>query len=213
MALLLPACAYAQSSPGDSPVGRLGGIVEGGFVVPERPPVPPEVTVTIQEVPYPIDGSTVDELNASMRARSPFRDGPDRRGSDGYTAWNLRWDFRTIPSGHGCRLSDIRVTLSIETTTYRWTPPQGVSQALIAAVEEARTRLLAHEREHQTIDILGALDLVDMLREQSRTTGSCERLEEAVNAEGQRILEGLRSVNRTFDVVTKSGTVPPPGAG
>lgn len=183
-----------------------------GFVVPERPPLPSNVTVDLEETTYRIEGTTVDELNASMRERTPFRDDQGNRLSDGYTAWNLDWDFRPVPTTGGCRLEGIRVTLSLTTTVYDWTPPPGVPADLIAAVESARTRLLEHEREHQTINILGALDVADLLRKRSVASQPCDRLQASVNAEGRRILERLRSVNRAFDVATQSGKVQAPGA-
>ena len=97
------------------------------------------------------------------------------------------------------------------TTTYRWDPPPDVEPEVIEAVGAAQARLLAHERDHQTLNLLGAMDIADALRDRPVST-SCERLEAEANAAGNRILDDLRTVNRGFDAVTKGGTVPAPGA-
>lgn len=209
LCLALAGCAGSPGASGDLDAlpARLGSVVEAGFVVPEPPPVPPEIARTVEETTYPIEGATPEAIRASMNARTPFGDGTG--GPHGFTTWSMRWTFDDAPAEGGCRVENVRITLDLVTTTYGWDPPPGVGPELTRAAREDQARLLAHERGHQTIDLLGAMDVLDTLRGR---TGSCRRLRAEANAAAQAVLDDIRAVNRAYDAATQSGTVPPPGA-
>lgn len=188
---------------------RLDAVVRAGFVVPPRPAAAPTVAVTVSETTYPVEGASTDEILASIEARSPFRHDDGSKRSDAFTAWSLRWTFETRPAGRECRVEAPHVTLSLETTTFAWDPPPSAPLALVAEWGRRAAVLLAHERDHQAIAALGALDVADALL---AVRASCDRLRVEANRAGQGVLARLREVNAAFDAATGSGTVPPPGA-
>ena len=191
--------------------GRLGAVVASGFVVPPPPAAPSEVTQTINDRTYPVEGSTWDEVRASIHAASPFRDDDARRTFHGFATSDIRWTLQYVPDRFGCRVDDLQVRLTQEVTVYDWTAPPGVAPGVVATVRSESAALLTHERGHQTIGLLAALDLTDALR--GASAPGCDALRARVGAASERVLGDHRAVQQAYDEATRHGAAPsgPPG--
>ena len=184
-------------------------MVQAGFVVPERPTASPGRDLTQHLESYKVGGATADVVLASIAVRSPVRNDDGSKASDAFAAWSMRWFPDLQSDGAECSVADVRVTLDVTITTWAWRPSPAVPPNERRRIERMGETLLAHEREHETISVLGALDVIDALR--GMRGRDCDQVRTAANATGQQVLDRIREVNAALDVATQHGPVAAPG--
>ncbi|HVH09017.1 MAG TPA: DUF922 domain-containing protein [Gemmatimonadales bacterium] len=160
----------------------------------------PAITGRVQY--YDIDGTSPGELREQIKRLGPRDEGAPR---DALTVWNLEWAYHeaTGPSGGSCGLRDVRVTLDLETTLPRWTPPQGASPSLVQTWRTYLDHVKVHEAGHRRIAEQNARDLMNALTALRGTT--CKEAWDQASPTAERIVSEGRVKNRAYDLETKHG--------
>jgi predicted secreted Zn-dependent protease len=150
---------------------------------------------------YPVEGSTVRSLLASLRERGP---------SDGHgtwaanTAWAFRWSYQPV-AGSECRVGSARVDLTLTYTYPQWTAPADVAPTVVAAWDGYLARVELHENGHRDIAEAAAADLVKEL-EALPAQGSCGALAATARTTAGQILARHADEQRAYDQETGHGT-------
>ena len=187
-------------------VGLGCGSSQGAAPPPAAHPPPAPVVVrpslSARELYYDIDGQSAGELREQIHRLGP-RDGAEAR--DALTVWNLEWAYHEAPapSGGGCGLRDIRVTLDVETTLPRWTPPQTASANLVQMWRTYLEHVKQHEAGHRRIAEQNARELLSALTALHGAT--CPQVWDEASRTAERIVSEGRARNRAYDVETKHG--------
>jgi predicted secreted Zn-dependent protease len=96
---------------------------------------------------FTITGTTVQALRADLDAKGTM--GEDGLRSDGYTHWDIAWNFDTESASGGCTTSRVVVDLVIHMTLPRWYPPAGTDADLVAQWNRYASALRLHEDGHR----------------------------------------------------------------
>ena len=101
--------------------------------------------VSSQTEYYPVCGNTVEEIRSDMDMKSPVH--VHGFPYDAHTSWTIKWDFRWRGSGGTCKITELKVKVTI----------QQILPRLIDSVERAESvqeiwnsytiALLHHEQE------------------------------------------------------------------
>src|SRR5256714_8089945 len=177
-ALMLSACgsSSAKSVPAPTPVpGPAVAAMPGG------------VALDSHEHYYDIDGSSAGALREQIRRLGP-KDGGEAR--DALTVWTIDWPYAEAHSPDGCGLRDVKVTLALNTTLPRWTPPAGTPARLIDSWRTYLRNVKLHEAGHRTIAEQNARDLLAALLALRGST--CQEVWDAASRTAERLVgEGL----------------------
>lgn len=167
---------------------------------PAAAPEPVRPTITVREQYYDIDGSSTGALRDQIRRLGP-KDGGQSR--DALTVWNLEWKYRETPSGDGCAIRDIQVTLDVAITLPRWAAPRGAAPEVVAAWRKYLEHVRLHEAGHRTIAERNARDLTAALAALRAPT--CREAGDSASRMAEQIVADGRARNRAYDVDTKHG--------
>jgi predicted secreted Zn-dependent protease len=118
------------------------------------------VRVTYATLHYPVEGSNLSGLLASLRARGP-QDGGEAWAAN--TAWTFRWSYRTAEDP-ACRVASAHVDLELTSTAPEWQAPPDVSPSLVDAWDGYLANVEVHEHGHQEIAEAAAAELVQALQ-------------------------------------------------
>lgn len=168
--------------------------------LPAAAPEPVRPTITVREQYYDIDGSSTGALRDQIRRLGP-KDGGQSR--DALTVWNLEWKYRETPSGDGCAIRDIQVTLDVAITLPRWAAPRGAAPEVVAAWRKYLEHVRLHEAGHRTIAERNARDLTAALAALRAPT--CREAGDSASRMAEQIVADGRARNRAYDVDTKHG--------
>jgi predicted secreted Zn-dependent protease len=189
-AVILSACGSSpKSAPPPVPVPG-----------PAASATPGRVSLESQEQYYDIDGSSAGALREQIRRLGP-KDGGEAR--DALTVWTIDWTYAEAHSPDGCGLRDVKVTLALNTTLPRWTPPAGTPARLIDSWRTYLRNVKLHEAGHRTIAEQNARDLLTALLALRGAT--CQGVWDAASRTAERIVAEGRARNRSYDVETKHG--------
>jgi predicted secreted Zn-dependent protease len=158
------------------------------------------VTVNVRYLPYRIDGSSSQQLRAAMDAH-----GLEDHGTpvDAYTHWHVRWEYRW-DGGTPCQITSTDVTVTIGVILPAWNPPKDASAELQTSWNEYIASVLTHERGHEIVaERVGRQ--VEKFLKQLEPYSSCEALEGAANAGGDRLVEEGNKANLAYDRRTQHG--------
>src|SRR6185436_10040415 len=75
---------------------------------------------------YAVTGSDLREIHQSLRRSQPR----DTGGHEGFTVWNVSWQFNTTHNGSTCRVSGFSTTTAINITLPRWVAPTNATDAI-----------------------------------------------------------------------------------
>jgi predicted secreted Zn-dependent protease len=183
------ACSSSAPPPGPAPVAG-----------PAAAPAPVRPTITVREQYYDIDGASAGALRDQIRRLGP-KDGGQSR--DALTVWNLEWAYREAPSGDGCALRDVRVTLDVAITLPRWNASSGAVPGLVSAWRSYVEHVKLHEAGHRAIAERNARDLTAALATLRAPT--CREAGDSASRMAEQIVADGRARNRAYDVETKHG--------
>lgn len=158
------------------------------------------VRLTTSTEYYPVEGTNVSALLASLRERGP---------SDGHgtwaanTAWVFRWSYKPV-AGPDCQVGSARVDLALTYTYPRWAAPLDVAPGVVAAWDGYLARVELHEHGHRDIAQTAASDLVRAL-EALPAQGTCDALSAIARTTAGEILARHADEQRAYDQETGHG--------
>ena len=192
------------------------------IVVPAPPPAPPpiafapegravltlaastpsavaDIQVRDDTVHSPITGSTVSEIAKSL--------GIDRSSSDsdyiGATAAQVQWQFKQRRVGDTCAITDVLVTLHIDTRLPEWQHGAHPPTTLLQQWNAFLTATERHENGHRNIALHTAASIGRSLEGEHGLT--CGELAELANASARAQWELGNQHQLTYDAATRHG--------
>ena len=183
LVFLLAACG------GDDPQSPAGSVSPTDSVSPATVvsvatpgPVTPSIRLlTTEETTfYPVDGTTPEEVFASIEANGPTDNGGQRGSGLTSVDWEYKWTRDKAPSG-ACSIRELTIAADITIEL-----PQHVDEAILS--ESVRTNFRAyaqgvelHERRHVDIYLEGARD-IQAAMEKVGVEDTCDLLEARIDA-------------------------------
>jgi predicted secreted Zn-dependent protease len=150
---------------------------------------------------YSVTGATVREIHQSLRQNRPWK---NTSQMDGFTRWQVSWNFFVSPSGDKCRLTSFSTRTTVTITLPRWIAPTNATEDVRSAWERFITALGKHEAGHGQIAVAAAAEIHKRAKE-SGQDADCAALKQKINSLGQSILEQYRARDREYDERTKHG--------
>ena len=154
-------------------------------------------------VPFEIEGSTPDELYASIASKGP------RKGLVtfwAYTDWTVDWHYRFKESAGSCAI-DLE-SLGVRATIAQYLPLwKGFANApgpLKSNFEVFRTALNAHEDQHAQHGIDAAREILAALRGLP-AAGTCPAIEAEADRLGAMLHKKNRERDANYDARTRNG--------
>jgi len=151
---------------------------------------------------YDVMGTSEAELRGDMRAKGPASE--NGRRFDGYTRWNVHWNFRYDTRGRACQITSVQTRLQTTITLPRWANEAQGSAALRQKWASYLTALTAHEQGHRRIG-LDAAHEIDRTIAALPPESDCDALGRRANAVANQILERHLQRERDYDRDTAHG--------
>jgi predicted secreted Zn-dependent protease len=191
------------------------GGLDAGFPPPPQPTSLPPQDVTFESDFrwYAVTGTSVREIDRSLRAAAK-----QRAGSDGFyarTTWNVRWRYALRGSLVRCQIEGVEVEVDVIVDLPSWKPSSKVSTRLRDQWRRFAHALLEHERGHERNGLDAGREVLQALR--TLPAGdSCAEVEERVSETGRAIVQRYRALDRRYDESTQHGRAQgatfPPGS-
>lgn len=129
---------------------------------------------------------------------------PGTQGFHGSTAYRLNWTYYSTQNDSGvCQLQDVKVGIHITHIYPELVHSNGVSPAVISKWASTYAALVAHEAEHESIDIRAANDLNSQLL---ALRAPCDQILQSANDITSNSSQNLKTSNDTLDSATDHGT-------
>lgn len=165
------------------------------------PPLPSDVTVTLQEEEYAVFGQTIAEIGESLRRRGPRSNNQEAVGlhSHRYT-----WEFDRSRTPTGCRVDGVRIHLTSTIEMPRWTLRGSADVEMGMLWDEYWDLLWMHEERHRAYAFEHVAEL------HRRLTGlsapDCAQLSRAVETVARQLSDKYRRLNSRFDAASAPNT-------
>jgi predicted secreted Zn-dependent protease len=152
---------------------------------------------------YHVDGATLAELRASLRARRPI----DSRQVPHHaiTRWHAEWGFRARRARGTCKLHAIGVTLTIGQTLPVRTPQPDDAAAVVEHWDRYERALREHEAGHRNAALHAAAAIATELAALSAPT--CAGLAAEANERGHAIRAAHIAIEAEYDRATRHGAL------
>jgi predicted secreted Zn-dependent protease len=190
-AVILSACGSPSAQPVPPPAPAPG---------PAAASAPSQVSLASHEQYYDIEGSSTGALREQISRLGP-KDGGEAR--DALTVWTIDWTYMEARTPDGCGLRNVQVTLTLDTTLPRWTPPAGTPARLVESWRTYLGNVKRHEAGHRAIAEHNARELLAALLAVRGST--CQEVWDAASRTAERVVAEGRARNRAYDVETKHG--------
>jgi predicted secreted Zn-dependent protease len=141
------------------------------------PKIPLEVRVTEDTVWYAVHGKTIEQIAHGLGTASHGSADSDYVGA---TRATLRWQFAQRRLGDSCVISDIVVSLEVETRLPQWQRPTGVSSELTRQWATFLAATERHENGHRNIALQTAVSIAHALGDEHGLP--CAELDQLANA-------------------------------
>lgn len=190
-------------SPSAPEISSGGGLSESARTAPAYGFMPSIEGVSIQYDYYSILGGSAEELRQQMLQRGP-QDAVTGARFDGYTRWNLNWNFETQPLGGQCQVEGISVDAKAIVTMPQWNIPADVPSALAKKWKDYTEALREHE--------LGHVDHARQAKQEIlRSFGllppapSCSQAQLIADSLGGQIIQKYAQKDAEYDRITGHG--------
>lgn len=152
-------------------------------------------------VTYQVQGETIAEIQRSIAANAPSRNGDSYYA--GVTIWNLSATFDLIPTPNGCLLDngDVYLNLRVHLPTIAREPN---SAAVRREWQRFYTALAQHEALHQQNAFRAATTLLGKING-TRTDVPCSRAKVIAESATQRLIERISAYDKDLDIQTGHG--------
>jgi len=129
----------------------------------------------------------------------------DGKRYDGYTRWNVHWEYATSSDASGsCMLVSSSVALDVEITLPQWQHSADVPDALQRRWSIYLDALRKHENGHVQNGEQEATAIVDLMRSIGLQS-DCDLLDQKLQDLGQRILQHYKDNDIEYDQLTEHG--------
>ncbi len=180
----------------------------GGSAQPSRSTpmsiTPPNIEgVSVQYDYYSIFGGSAEELRLQMSQRGP-QDLVTGNRFDGYTRWNLNWNFETQALGGLCQIQGVTVDAKATVTMPKWDIPADVSSELEKKWIDYDKALREHELGHvkhagqAKQEILQSFGLLP-------PAPSCSQTQSIADSLGGQIIQKYAQKDVEYDRITGHG--------
>jgi predicted secreted Zn-dependent protease len=163
------------------------------------PVLPVGVVVKDDTVRYPVRGADVVAIGKEL--------GVERGNSDsdyiGATATRVQWQFAQLHVDDTCAISDVLVTLNVETRLPDWVHPVGVSTTLIQQWATFLNATEQHENGHRNIALQTAAAMARSLGNEHGLP--CAELDQLANASAQAQWDLGHQHQLAYDAATRHG--------
>lgn len=173
-------------------------VAGGGVADLPVPSAPVETTVLTHT--YPVGGSDETAILNAMARAAPRIDGEPFFG---LTLTELSFRFSHLETAAECRLSDVRVGLSVQTTLPEWTPGPGAGSDLRRDWARFASDLRHHEDRHRVLAEAGAGRVRAALDGLSAPT--CSALDTEARHRADRVRIETDAEHRRYDDETGHG--------
>lgn len=166
----------------------------GGRSGSDLPPLPPGVTVDLQEERYDVFGRTVNAIGRSLSRRGPA---VQNRLAVGRHSWRIGWDLEWRRTEGGCAVEELLITLTSTIQLPNWLDRGSADQDLQLLWDDYLLEIRRHEEGHREIAYRAVADLY---AEVSRmVASSCNELSSRISRRGEEIIGRYNALNRDFD--------------
>ncbi|HEY1173817.1 MAG TPA: DUF922 domain-containing protein [Verrucomicrobiae bacterium] len=149
---------------------------------------------------YYIQGQSPRELRHSMNAQRP-----KNQTHDAFTVWNVTWSYTwRNAEGGGVLIHQPKITVTINTTLPRWSPPKDTDKFLVDRWTAYIKALALHENGHAAYAIQAGRDLEQRLATLGKQP-SAELLKQTVDMIGHQLIAEAREKEKRFDEQTHHG--------
>ncbi len=159
-------------------------------------------TVSVKTVYYFASGNTVEEIRADMDKNSPVY--ADGILYDAHTSWSVRWSFRWRGTKTICKISEVKVQVTIEQILPKLMNSTGLTESVRKKWKKYKTALLQHEQEHKDMAIKAAAEIESQINRLPAAT-DCGQLERDANRLGRSILKKYQIMEKELDTVSDHG--------
>jgi predicted secreted Zn-dependent protease len=163
---------------------------------------------------FPVGGSSIEEITASLRSAIGAEGGVMGHYA---VSWRYTYQLTNASSKAGCRPQNVRVDMQARIRVPDWKVSPDAPEDVSKAWETFQTALENHLREHENLSIRAAGDFVQRLERMSDM--SCRTLgldvQREARAQGERLQQRQRKLDEDTQHGTKGGArwPPPPPAG
>jgi len=167
-------------------------------------PVREPAGANVERVFYDVNGGSVGELLASLKAHAPAATQTDSNFAR--TTWSLTWDGEWAPATGDslCAVTTSRVRLESRMALPRWRPSPGTSGGLSTDWSRFVRNLVGHENGHLATAVAAAREVEEGL---GRLRGPCDAMHERARAAIDSIVAGFRLVDEEYDRRTGFGAL------
>ena len=157
--------------------------------------------LTITTNHYLVSGTSLRELRRSIDHARP---GGARDGSDGLTAWQIKWRTRINSANGECRLTSFEITTTVGISLPSWRAPTNAPPDLMKRWLAYYSALQRHEQYHSQSAQLAA----KALRERVQALGvqlDCKTLEQRIKHTAEAVITEFRKRDEDYDRKTDHG--------
>jgi predicted secreted Zn-dependent protease len=178
------------------------GLVAGCFALALGPwSAAAQDTVLRKTNYYAMTGSSIRDIQESLRQTRPWKEKSER---DGSTEWYVGWHASYSASGGTCQCVSFTTTTTITITLPKWIAPTNTPAEVRAAWTKYVAALEAHEAGHADLAISAAAEMHKRIKEIGSDL-DCNTLRTTVQNECKAVLDSHRAQERDYDRKTRHG--------
>ena len=158
--------------------------------------------VKIKTEYYLVRGRTAQEIRSDLNRKTPIKENGVKY--DGYTSWDIRWDFWWNKSHGRCSITTVKTKVDIQYTLPKLQTKIALSQSLQRKWDNYMQALMSHETEHKNIRVRAANEIEQKIKNMA-SRPSCKQLEVDANRLGYETIEKYNRLDDKFDHLTNHG--------
>jgi predicted secreted Zn-dependent protease len=159
--------------------------------------------ITIATHYYAVKGDTADQIRRHLNQVGPFVHSSNRR-FDGYTHWQIRWQYWYTKTNNACRVRKAIVNTDVTMTLPKWQAARQPSPGLTDHWNAYVAALKQHEAGHQQNGISASGEILSALQT-FPPYPTCNELSQAANATGNHLVQKYAKQDVEYDRATQHG--------
>jgi predicted secreted Zn-dependent protease len=150
---------------------------------------------------YDISGNNAQALRRQMSAKGPLDHG---KRFDAHTDWYVKWNYRYRPTGSGCELTSVGVSVTGTILLPRWVDADDAASALVQKWNRYLAALRLHEDGHYAHGVSAAKE-IEALAKSFHDSGQCPAMIAAFNEQAHAIIGKYNAMDVAYDRETAHG--------